>query len=72
MNYKALFKKLFKTAADFLDYLRWRQWHIDEAKRERNIKKQIAKDKELMLRMSDDPDDDDYDPMTMDVWNKMQ
>ena len=71
MNLKNLFKKLFPSESDFRAYLRWREKRKREAIRLQKIRTQEEQRKREILAATDDPVDEDFDPISADVWKEV-
>ena len=70
MNLKTLFKQLFPNKDEFQIYLKWREYRKRELARQRSIRKQEQERQGELLTMDDDPEDDEYDPISADVWQR--
>jgi len=71
MNLKSLFKQLFPDKQEFQIYLKWREHRKQELNRQRSIRKQQQERQGELLAMDDDPEDEEYDPISADVWQEV-
>ena len=71
MDVKELFVKMFPTEGHFRNYLRWRDHRRKEIKRQRKIREQMEQHQGEILAMTDDELDDDFEPMSADIWQKV-
>lgn len=71
MDLKKLFKKLFPNESDFRNYLRWREHRRRETIRLQKIRQQEDEYRWKMAVMIDDPEDDEFDPVSANIWQEV-
>ena len=71
MELKDLFARLFPTKQAFNQYLEWREQKKQEQARAKRINNEIEKARLYMAVCTDDPDDDDFEPMVNDIWEQV-
>ena len=73
MNYKAIFQKIFPSRETFREF----QIFIAQRRAERERQKRMARldeqrRAEMIMAVADDPEDDDFDAMADEIWEKAQ
>ena len=66
------FIRAFPTKARWRSYQEWERKQAREKKRQKEIARQIRERRSEIVNMSDDVDDDDYEPMTNEIWEKIK
>ena len=66
------FIRAFPTRARWRSYLAWEQDQQREKKRQKQIARQIRERRADMIMMTDDGDDEDFEPMTPEIWDKLK
>lgn len=71
MDYKALFLKCFPTKQVWRDFQAFRKREKARSERSERLRQARLEQDARMVQAGDDPGDDDYDPITEDVWQKV-
>ena len=65
------FIKAFPTRQRWRQYLAWEEKQRRENLRQKKIARQIRKRKEEIEKMTNDVEDNDYDPMAPEIWDEV-